>query len=144
MVIPCTSVRAQDVPRVNFQTELKLTTNDGLVALRWHGDHDGLVYELQSAQEPGFLDPITEYEGTDQSSFQSGLPNGRYFFRIRARQLDSEIWGPWSDSVELICEHHSPRLAWTLFASGGLLFLLIVLFVGVNARSLDRFENNDD
>ena len=81
--------------------------------------------------------------GADQTSFLSGLANGDYYFRVRAREAEVETWGPWSGSLSLVCEHHSLTLAWTLFASGGLLFMIVVIFVGVNARSLDRFESDN-
>jgi hypothetical protein len=111
--------------------------------LNWSADLDSPVYELQSSPEPDFAEPTCLYQGADDTSFRSGLADGRYYFRVRARQADGGTWGPWSEAVELVCEHHSMTLAWTLFAAGGLLFLLVALFVGVNARSLDRFESHD-
>lgn len=135
--------QGQEPPRAAFRHELKLTTSEGHVALEWGGDRDLLEYELQSATEPHFIEPIRLYQGTDRTSFMSGLSDGRHFFRVRARSSEGDIWGPWSEPVELVCKHHSLTLAWALFTSGGLLFLLVVFFVGVNARSLERFERND-
>ncbi len=143
LIIPVAGARAQALPTALFDHELKLSTSEGHAALKWKGDREALVYALQSAPDAEFTEPSLVYEGGDQSSFQSGLADGRYYYRVRARELDSATWGPWSDPVEVVCKHHSFALAWTLFASGGLLFLLIVLFVGVNAFSLDRFERND-
>jgi hypothetical protein len=131
------------LPEVEFENEPKLTTNEGHVSLRWEGNGDPLAYEVQSDDKRAFPTPTRIYRGTDERTFLSGLADGRYFFRVRARPLDAKTWGPWSSPVELLCEHHSLALAWTLFGSGGLLFALIVAFVTVNARHLDRFERND-
>lgn len=134
---------AQGPPRAGFDNEPELTTREGHVALKWEGDHHGLVYEVDQARVADFSDAATLYVGPDTASFLSGLADGEYFFRVRAREVEGDTWGPWSESVALVCEHHSLTVAWTLFASGGLLFLLVVLFVGVNAHSLDRFERNN-
>jgi hypothetical protein len=133
----------QELPHAAFRQEPNLTTNEGHVALGWGAGRDSLVYELQSALEPDFIEPTRLYQGTDQTSFLSGLVDGQYYFRVRAKSPGDDTWGPWSESVDLMCEHHSLTLAWVLFASGGLLFGLIVFFVGVNARSLERFERAD-
>lgn len=143
LTIPNASSRVEELPKAEFAHESHLTTNEGHVSLEWGGDGELLEYELQSAQKPDFLEPMKLYQGTDTTSFLSGLADGRHFFRVRARTADGNVWGPWSPSVELICEHHSLTLAWLLFASGGTLFFLIVLFVAVNARSLNRFERSD-
>jgi len=135
--------RAEQLPRAAFQHGLELSTSEGHVTLGWGGEGAGLVYELQSAAGPDFAEPTVEYQGWDEASFLSGLADGRYFLRVRARRPQEAAWGPWSDTVELVCEHHSLTLAWALFACGGVLFLLIVLFVGVNARFLERFESSD-
>jgi len=143
LAVDALQTRAEGPPYAVFINDLTQNTNEGHAALKWSGDGDALVYELQSAMEPDFREPTTEYRGADESSFQSGLVDGRYFYRIRARRHESDAWGPWSEPIEVVCEHHSLALAWTLFASGGILFLLIVLSVGIGARSLDRFEIND-
>ena len=143
LTVPSVLSHAQELPRVTFHHESRLTTSEGHTGLEWSGDRDSLMYELQSAREPDFIDPTSQYHGTDEASFLSGLTDGRYFFRVRARPSENDTWGPWSESVELVCEHHSLTFAWTLFTSGGLLFLFIVFFVGLNARLLHRFERND-
>jgi hypothetical protein len=134
---------AEELPQAEFINEPNLTTNEGHISLEWSGDGDLLVYELQGARKPEFLDPMKLYKGGDTTSFLSGLADGQHFFRVRARTSGSGAWGPWSQTVELVCEHHSMTLAWSLFASGGALFLLIVLFVGINARYLDRIARSD-
>ncbi len=129
--------------RVEFKNDLSLSSKEGHVSLKWASDRESemLVYELQTATDAGFSEPLQLYEGGDDALFMSGLEEGRYFFRVRGRHIDNDAWGPWSPSVELVCDHHSFVLMWTLFASGGLMFVLIVSFIVVNARSLDRFEN---
>lgn len=142
VAIPVTKTLAQALPRATFDHSDTLTANEGYVALKWGGDSDALVYEVQSALEPLFHDPTTEYQGRDEQSFLSGLASDHYYFRVRARMSDGPTWGPWSSPVEIICKHHSLTVAWALFASGGLLFLLIVAFVGIHARSMACFEGS--
>ncbi len=134
---------AQEPPSVKFRNDRKLKTNEGHVSLAWTADGASLEYELQSAAGTAFENPSREYLGANDTFFLSGIPNGKYQFRVRARRPDGGDWGPWSESVELVCEHHPLSLAWTLFATGGLLFLATALFVVVNARSLNRFEGTD-
>jgi|GEM_PF-979361 len=130
----------EGLPRAVFDHDLRLTSNEGHVALKWTGDRESLEYQLQCDTEPEFKSPTTDYEGMDESTFQSGLPDGQYYFRVRARESDGAGWGPWSDTAKLVCTHHSMTLAWGLFSAGGVLFLLITSFVVLNSRSLDRFE----
>ncbi|MGD2109400.1 MAG: hypothetical protein PVI86_08400 [Phycisphaerae bacterium] len=134
---------AQNLPQAVFHNEPALRTNEGHVSLSWSADLDSPVYELQGSPEAGFAESTCLYRGADETSFRSGLADGRYYYRVRARQSEAGTWGPWSKPVELVCEHHSMAHAWTLFALGSLLFLLIALFVGINARHLDRFEGNN-
>lgn len=136
-----TSARA--APEAVFRNDAELTTTEGHVTLKWRADGDSLVYQLQSARAADFQQPTSRYHGMQDAYFLSGLADGKYWFRVRAKKSENDAWGPWSDSVVLKCKHHSLIFAWILFASGGMLFLLIVLFVGINARDLGRFERNN-
>lgn len=130
-------------PLVAFENDETLKTKEGHVALRWSGDRESLVFELQYSDSPQFSEPVSLYHGVDSASFQSGLTDGEHFYRVRARAADGGTWGPWSEPVEVQCTHHSLPFAWTLFASGSVLFLLIVLFVGVHARSPKRLKEKN-
>ncbi len=135
---------ADALPQAKFHEDGPLETKEGHVTLDWSGASEALIYELQRDRTAAFETPIKLYEGADETSFQSGLPDGGNFFRVRARHADGEDWGPWSPTLEVACGHHSLTLAWTLFACGGVMFVLLALYVGVNAASLDRFETNHD
>jgi len=74
------------------------------------------MFELQMSRPGGAFAPL--YAGPQQGSFVSGLPSGRYRFRVRT-QPD----GAWSPVVEFDVAHHPWWLANTLFAAGGLAFL---------------------
>ena len=128
------------LPKTKFLNPPDASTSEGHVSLKWQADRKGVQYELQQSDNPQFTDPVRLYLGADSSSFLSGLIDGRYFFRVRARHLKDGAWGSWSTPIQLACKHHSMSLAWTLFATGGLLFLSIAVFVGVNALRLRRFE----
>jgi hypothetical protein len=136
-------LRAQELPQAAFGHETELSTNEGHVLLQWGHDDELLIYQLQMAATADFTAPTRLYEGSDKASFLSGLVDGRHFFRVRAREPDSETWGPWSASAEVVCEHHALTTAWAFFAVGGALFVLIVLSVGTGARSVGRFARNN-
>lgn len=136
-------LQAHEPPGAAFICKPLLNSREGHVTLEWRGSGDLLEFQLQSAENAHFVNPTIEYQGADQSCFQSGLPDGHYYYRVRARQPGSEVWGPWSERVQFICKHHSLAFAWILFGSGGVVFASIVLFVCLNARHLERFETGN-
>ncbi len=139
----CCVSNAQDLPNVSFHGETSRETNEGHTTLVWSAQDGDPTYELQCSTDQSFTNPTTVYRGRDEASFVSGLPNGRFFFRVRARQTVEDSWGPWSDTLVLSCRHHSMILAWSLFAAGGLLFALIIAFVARNARVQQHSEREN-
>lgn len=131
-------------PEVAFTVDEVTETKKGAVSLEWEGTEAGLVYQLQSAPTDAFEDCLPRYEGPETASFLSGLEDGQYFFRVRARRADASVWGPWSSPIRIDSNHHSMSLAWKLCAMGAFLFLCIVGFVVINSRSLSRFQRYDD
>lgn len=108
-------------------------STDGVVQLSWA--LDGRPVVLQRSADPSFLAPKTLYRGTDSASLRTGLPNGDYYFRLRAADQP----GVWSDPVEVSVRHHGPLRTWGLFGLGALVFLSVIgLILGGTAREKRR------
>ena len=113
-----------------------MESRDGYAQLSWDlplGD-DPLeeihwVYHLQEGREPVFDETDVQYMGPQHSSFVSGLEDGAYYYRVRARHPDEEEWGEWSAIVRVDVQHHSRRLALALMSVGGLVFLATAGFL---------------
>ena len=116
-----------------FENDSSNYTNSGSIKLGWHsqvtsGDTAIVEFELQRALRSDFSDAKPYYRGPDLATYISGLANGQYYFRIR--EVDgNRALSRWSDPVEVIVEHHSLKLAFTLFFIGAVVFALTVLVV---------------
>jgi hypothetical protein len=99
----------------------------GHVTLSWQFERQrpGVTYQLEQAESPRFDGPRVLYEGAQTSSVMSGLPNGSYLFRVRARGPDGS-WSAWSPASAFEVSHHSRALAASLFGLGALVFGLTV------------------
>ncbi len=101
-------------------------------------DPAAFAYELERADNPHFEEPLTLYEGRDRASFQPGLAEGDYFYRVRAVD-ESGASGEWSRPLHVEVEYQSMRLAVSLFALGGVVFLATLVLV-VAGTVADRKE----
>ncbi len=124
----------ETLPTPALNNDAEVFSNTGHFKLLWKAEAiqvGELEYELQRSQDENFEDARTIYKGPDRGSFISGLKNGKYFFRVRA--LNGIKASDWSSSVKLTVEHHTLKMAFTLFGLGGgvFLFTLIMLIVGV-------------
>jgi hypothetical protein len=118
----------------------------GHVTVAWSAPSAGdapLVFQLEEAASQTFDPSSLRYEGRQQSSVISGLPDGKRFFRARARQSDG-AWGPWSDTYIFRTRHHSLALASSLFAIGAVAFGLTAAFVVGGARNARRTSHPED
>ena len=114
--------------------DAELGSSDGYAQLEWSIGEDlegdtAWVYHLQEGRQPVFDDTDVQYMGPQHSSFVSGLENGSYYYRVRARHPDEEEWGPWSEVVHVSVQHHSRRFALGLMSVGGLVFLITAGFL---------------
>lgn len=118
--------------------ELELGADAGYAQLRWlppaSDDSVDWLYQLQEGRRPEFAAGDREYQGHHTSSFVSGLENGAYYFRVRARRPGDpeDAWGAWSNTVRVDVTHHSRQLALALMALGGLVFLATAAFLIVH------------
>lgn len=118
---------------MELRTERGTTSHDGRVKLIWTNAGADAVYTLEQARDKTFSTNKKIYEGPDRASFVSGLPDGRYYFRVRS---ESHSWSP---ALELHVRHHSLSLAFSLFGVGALVFILTVLVV---LRGAARTKNH--
>jgi len=122
----------------SFEEEAQ-TSKDGYLRLAWQPDTtlaEGRFwdYELQVDSLERFSQPKLVYAGSDLATFVSGLPNGTYFYRIRAKHPETGAEGPWSKVFVLTVDHHSLTLALSLAALGGVVFLVTMVVVLMGAR----------
>lgn len=85
-------------------------------------------YTLEMANHSSFSDVKVAYVGSDQGTYFSGLSDGDYFFRVRAR-TESLPWSNWSHVHHVQVEHHALNFAWWLFAAGVIIFFSICIFL---------------
>lgn len=100
----------------SFDEPAPAQSADGSLQLAW-GEALG-EFEVELRHEGTVR---TVYTGRMPSAHVSGLPNGHYELRVRAREGDG--WSPWSEPKVLDVEHHPMSLVWTLMALGALVFV---------------------
>ncbi|MGY6277356.1 hypothetical protein [Methylomonas sp. MgM2] len=113
-------------PKINSDTKLATA---GYFQLRWHDESDG-SFQLQQASNLDFADAVTIYQGPDQATVVSGLPDGDYFYRIRGNGQ------AWSEPLKVSVQHHSLAKAFAFFGLGAGMFvaMLAVLLKGVRCK----------
>jgi len=135
------------VERAGPDEPVPATSDVGTVQLAWDpadATPDGVevVFELQESQEADFAESLRRYLGEDRASFVSGLPDGRYYYRVRQREGEDGEWGPWSSLVAVDVEHYALWKAWTLFGVGGALVLTIITFLFTADRRIRSEEGS--
>lgn len=114
--------------QVQFDGSAEVNTATGNLKLSWSAGN-GSTYILERSQSADFLQSAVRYRGPDRARFISGLPDGTYFFRVKA------VNGKWSAPVTVNVRHQSLDLALTLFGIGAVVFLLTVVLVVHGSRS---------
>ncbi|MEZ4375593.1 MAG: fibronectin type III domain-containing protein [Polyangiaceae bacterium] len=111
--------------------DARLESQAGSATLNWKAEHTGgpePTYQLQRSADASFSDPKTLYTGPDQGRYVSGLLDGSYYFRVRARQGDT-AWSAWSKPQELVVTHWPESRALSLMGIGALVFLATAFVV---------------
>ncbi len=121
---PAQAAAARPVAELLGDPELE--SRAGSAGLSWQvasgANHEApLTYQLQRAASGDLEGAHTLYTGPDQGRFISGMENGAYQFRVRARS-GHEPWGAWSKTQTLRVEHWSAARALGLMALGALVF----------------------
>lgn len=144
-ILPATpSLFAQEVeiPVPQFEGEQSTASDAGHIKLVWlpgagFQQSEYMRFELQQARDPAFETARTIYSGPDLASFISGLPNGTYYFRVRALTENNRA-GKWSRPATVNVEHQSLKLAFTLFTLGAIVFLATAAMIIVGTRESNK------
>jgi len=131
------------IPVPGFRGPLVKSDNAGQIKLIWSLPDsvkatEKYTFELQQAEDSLFNSAKQIYLGSDLASFISGLPDGNYYFRIRAQKDGQSEFSPWSETAILNVKHQSLKLAFTLFGLGALVFLSTVSVILYGNRKAEK------
>lgn len=123
-----------------FDNRTTEQTESGYLKLSWKpgassADRTPYLFELQQAIRHDFTQTDLIYKGKDYATFLSGLPDGQFYYRVRAVSPDGAQYSDWSAPVLVQVAHHSLRLAFLLFGIGAVVFLITVGIVVQGVRS---------
>lgn len=132
--LPTFSLAESVLPVPSFGLTSPAQTNSGYIKLTWglqlsQSALDTLHFELQRSRDAAFESVKTIYEGPDLASFRSGLPNGTFYYRVRTVSSENGLAGPWSEPLNVVVEHQSLTLAFSLAGVGCAVFLAVVVVV---------------
>lgn len=108
-----------------FTVPSTLVVPSGSFALKWTS-LDGPVssrFELQQGTRRNFSSAQIIYAGPDRGTYISGLPNGDFFYRIRAVNAQETNKSPWSSTIHRTVKHPSLDFALSLMSVGALVFI---------------------
>lgn len=133
------SLKSQPLPATYFIPDQKENSETGYIQLKWRADHHEneilpYRYQLEQGEDSLFSRGREIYQGNDLASFISGLPDGKFYFRVRTVDHPKRNYGPWSSIKVVEVKHHSLRLALSLFTLGGIVFLSTVVIVVQGSR----------
>ena len=130
MLLPASGVQAQDALKIN-EGESVGVANAGYFGLRWGEDaEEAGVWRLERDNMPSFESAVVVYEGPDHGTFESGLPDGIYYYRLIREGRTGPVY-----TVEV--QHHSLSRAFLFLGIGAIVFLAL-LFVLIRALRRDR------
>jgi len=121
------SVAELPQPRWVSPAESPFLADEGKSLLRWElpqSEGASLTFQVEQSDGSNFSNARMRYEGPDQATYISGLPEGMHRYRVRA--VSDEETGPWSDSMEIKVEFVSQNLVITLFLLGTIVFVATV------------------
>ena len=117
--------------------------DEGHLTLAW--EHSGgsrgalqSVFQLEQGDEMNFTSAKIAYQGTDNSTFISGLAGGTYFFRVRSLR-ESVGPGPWSEIMQVNVSYVSPKLVAILFFVG---VTVLITTVGAILKGHNRYKSD--
>lgn len=103
-------------------TDKTVHVDAGYYKLDWSGTKGG-DFEVQKALSDTFQNAEIVYNGTDQTLFLSGLPNGISYFRVRRNE------GIWSPPLVVTVQHHDLIRTFYFLIAGLIVFILTALVV---------------
>lgn|GEM_PF-1351336 len=131
----CVDANAEpNAPQLNGRVQFldddgsRVVSKEGTIDLvwGWHeatADRDNWVFELEQATDATFSEPVLRYQGVDYSTFISGLPAGKYFFRVRAISPQGAATD-WSEAIKVVeIQYAGKTLVYVLMGVGACVFL---------------------
>lgn len=106
--------------------ELRISNNGstaGYITLNWSESKAKAPYTIQMNKGEGWQ---TIYQGKDLATTLTGLKNGNYQFRMNASDPATIDDSHWSEPLDITITHHSLTKALAFFASGFLIFLVLL------------------
>jgi len=114
-----------------------LTSEEGKVALQWSRSESApetnVEFQLQQSDTAGFSDPKTLYEGPDRGTVVTGLPEGEYFYRVRAVER-ARSNSPWSGTLTVKVQYPDRKTVAALMILGMGVFIGTVTAIVVGHR----------
>ena len=114
---------AAALPAVELEVSPAIS-NTGTFNLHWKGT-DGARYDLMEQRTDG--DSHIVYRGRDTARVMTGLPNGRYTYRVRTE--DGRNLSSWSEPAAVTVAHHPLTRAFAFFGIGLLVFVATVVLI---------------
>jgi hypothetical protein len=105
-----------------------LVVPSGSFSLKWTSPHlsGSPRFELQQGMGRDFSSKRIIYAGPDQRTYISGLPNGDFFYRVRAVDVPQPHKGQWSPVVRRTVQHPSLGFALSFLSVGATVFISII------------------
>ena len=108
----------------SFDSSVPEYTKSGFFKLSWAVENrKDVKFKIEESTDPTFDKFKIKYEGPDLATFVSGLPDGEYFYRVRAISKENGQKSGWSKTLDVTVEHHSLKLAFTLLILGAIVFI---------------------
>lgn len=108
-----------------FTVASSLVMASGSFSLKWTYPDSPTwgQFELQQGTGKDFSTAEMIYSGPDQGTYVSGLPNGEFFYRVRAVDPQETKMGQWSSTIQRTVKHPSLEFALGLMGVGATVFL---------------------
>jgi hypothetical protein len=104
-------------------------STSGYFQLSWHLESAGKgsqvnQFIVQQSRSKDFEKSNILYQGSDTASLISGLPDGKYFYRVQKQGQAG-----WSNVVQVDVQHHSLGTAVQFFFAGLLVFIATLFMI---------------
>lgn len=129
-----------DDPVPRFTVPSTLTIPSGSFALKWTSPENPVStrFELQQGTQRNFSSPRVIYAGPDRGTYISGLPNGDFFYRVRAVNAQEPEKSQWSPPVHRSVQHPPLTFALSLMGVGAIVLISTISMIAVGAQKEKR------